>query len=160
MESALDNAEAALQRGDYGLCLEVLKPLAKSHPLPGVKGSKIRMLMVTAFMGQGEEQKAISTCRRLLHCKDPQLRQRSKQLLSVLEAPSLQRPENWSIKLPVFELTSFNGKLEKSGRNLKKFSVSPPSPPPPPTGPTKALGLGFTGLVFSLLTGLTIFLSR
>ena len=89
-------AEAALDRGDYGQCLELLEPLAEAHPITDPEGARIRMLMVTAWMGQGQEAKALSTCRMLTRCRDSDLRLRAKQLLEVLEAPSLQRPASWS----------------------------------------------------------------
>ncbi len=157
MVFSLGSAEAAIQRGDYGQCLKFLEPLAKKFPASQEEGSKVRMLMITALMGQGEEKKAISICRLLTQCKDPDIRQQSKQLLSILEAPSLQRPRNWSIELPRVELTTFEGKSlnkpSQARKNLKKI------PPPPPTGATKGLGLGFSTFVFIVLSMLTILLS-
>ena len=52
MESALAFAEAALARGDYSQCLNALEKLSEKHSLNTPEGSKIRMLMVTAWMGK------------------------------------------------------------------------------------------------------------
>ena len=60
-------AEAALERGDYGQCLELLEPLTQDRPISDPEGARIRMLMVTAWMGQGQEEKALSTCLSLIH---------------------------------------------------------------------------------------------
>ena len=49
----LTAAETALERGDYGQCLELLTPLAEARPLPDPEGARVRLLMVTALMGQG-----------------------------------------------------------------------------------------------------------
>ena len=62
MLSVLKEAEAAVSRGDYVQGIALLEPLVKSHPLPGKEGSTIRMLMVTALMGKGDDPKAISIC--------------------------------------------------------------------------------------------------
>ncbi len=156
MKSALENAEAALQRGDYGLCLQTLSPLAKTNPLPGQKGSKIRMLMVTALMGQGNEEQAKTICRQITQSEDPELRQLSKQLLLVLDAPSLQRPSEWSIKLPTIRMDDISKNSFSTPRNkpLKKSKENLP-----PTGPTKGLDLGFAGIVITILIFLTLLLS-
>ena len=120
--NSLEEAEAALERGDYSQCLALLEPLSQKYSLSGEEGPKIRMIMVTAFLGKGDDLKAISTCRMLTKCKDPDLRQRSKQLLSILEAPSLERPANWSIQLPNLELTSLE---ENTFNKLARYSKKP-----------------------------------
>ena len=119
-DAALDlsEAEAALERGDYGQGLELLLPLAEQHPVNSPEGPGLRLLMITAWMGQGQDDKAIATCRLLSRCRDPKLRQQAKQLLGVLEAPSLDRPERWSMRMPQLEL---NG----SGSCLLYTSPSP-----------------------------------
>ena len=156
MHANLAEAEAALARGDYGQSLALLEPLAASHPLPHAEGARIRMLMVTAWMGQGDERKALATCRLLTRCKDLELRQNAKQLLIVLEAPSLQRPANWSIRLPNLNMTATTAARPGSAR---RPSLRPAPPPPPATGPTKAPNLGFSILVLLVLIGLTMLLS-
>ena len=78
----LSSAEAALERGDYGQALSVLNPLANAHPLPGQAGAQIRLLMITAWMGQGDETSAIATCRLLSRCQQPEIRSQAKQLLT------------------------------------------------------------------------------
>ena len=108
----LSTAEAALERGDYGQCLELLAPLAEARPLPDPEGSRIRLLMVTALMGQGREQDAVSTCRLLSRAGDPDLRLQARQLLSILEAPSLERPERWSTASARGDLDDFTGEIQ------------------------------------------------
>ena len=155
MSTGLAAAERALERGDYGLCLRLLQPLAEASPITDPEGAAIRMVMVTAWMGQGEERKAISTCRLLTRCKDPDLRNRARQLLSVLEAPSLERPARWSMQLPTLDMAPRVGKGSPSSRRRRQ----PAPPPPPPTGPTPAPSAGFAVLVLAVLLGLTLLLS-
>ena len=153
---ALETAEAALQRGDYGQCLTFLEPLAKEYPLPSKEGAEIRMLMITAWMGQGDDQQAIALCRLLTKGKESEIKQQAKQLISILEAPTLPRPDNWSITLPNINLSAETGeKLMKSKRKKKKASFTYP-----PTGPTKAFDIGYAIFSIAILILLTIFLSK
>ena len=155
MTNALSAAEAALERGDYGQCIALLEPLAEANPISDSQGAEIRMLLVTAWMGKGDEGKALSLCRLLTRCKDPDLRTRARQLLDVLEAPSLARPASWSMQLPTLEMDPRVGKRPKLF-NRRKL---PPRPPSPPTGPTRAPAAGFAVLVLTFLVGLTLLLS-
>ena len=155
MINALNAAEAALERGDYGQCIALLEPLAESNPISDRRGAEIRMLMVTAWMGKGDDNKALSTCRLLTRCKDPELRTRARQLLEVLEAPSLDRPSSWTMRLPTLDM---DPKLGKSPTLLKRRKVAP-RPPRPPTGPTRAPAAGFAFVVIAVLVALTFLLS-
>jgi hypothetical protein len=155
MTNAVAAAEAALERGDYGQCIALLEPLAEATPISDNQGAEIRMLLVTAWMGKGDESKALSTCRLLTRCKDPELKTRARQLLDVLEAPSLARPASWSMQLPTLEMDPRVGKRPKLFNRRK---LRPP-PPSPPTGPTRAPAAGFAVLVITVLIGLTLLLS-
>ena len=156
LDSELATAEASLQRGDYGQSLVFLESLASQYPLPSKEGAKIRILMITAWMGQGEDQKAIATCRLLTNQKESTIRQQAKQLISILEAPSLSRPDNWSIKIPQIDLETKMGRSEfKASKPIKEKIIVHP-----PTGPTRAFDIGFPTIVVAILIILTIFLSN
>ena len=150
-------AETALERGDYGQCLEQLSPLAESRPLPDPEGARIRLLMVTALMGQGRDQEALTICQLLSRSGEPQLRQQARQLLTILEAPSLDRPESWSMKLPPLSIQASGDAAPAASR--RRRSRKPLPPPPPPTGPTRPPALGFAVLVTAVLLALTVVLS-
>ena len=153
----LSEAEAALERGDYGQCLAMLHPLANAHPLPDPSGAQIRLLMITAWMGQGDEASAIATCKLLSRSQQPDIRAQAKQLLTILESPSLDRPERWSMRLPELNVSATgNGFTSRAARQRR--SRRPP-PPPPPTGPTRGPALGFALIVTAVLVGLTVLLS-
>ena len=154
---AVEKAKAALERGDYRQCLTFLEPLTKIYPLSSQGGGEIRMLMITAWMGQGDDQKAIATCKLLTKTKDPEIRQQAKQLISILEAPNLPRPENWSIQIPHINLKQ--GTWANKSANRTK-DLSKPSFNHPPTGPTKAFDLTFSIIAIVILIILTIFLSN
>ncbi len=156
MDTSLALAEAALEQGDYGQCIDELTKLLERHPLTSEKGGRIRMLLITAWMGKGEDQKAISLCRQLTRSKDSEIRQESRQLLSVLESPSLERPKNWSIQLPNIDLTTSTG---NNFNQLKINTKKKKKEPSPPTGPTRALSKGFSSMVLIILAILTLLLS-
>ncbi len=151
----LARAQAALERGDYGGALRVLAPLAEAHAASTALGGRIRLLMATALMGQGESAAAAACCRSLRGCRDLTLRQQARDLEEVLEAPSLQRPRNWSVQLPSL------GDLERvEGRSpLQSWRrrPRPEPPPPPPVGPPRT-PWGFALVAVALLL-LTVFLA-
>ena len=153
----LTAAEASLERGDYGQCLELLVPMAEAHPLPDREGARVRLLMVTAWMGQGRDEEAVATCRLLSRLGEPELRQQARQLLTILEAPSLERPERWSMRLPSLAIQASGDAAPTTAR--RRRSRKPAPPPPPPTGPTQPPALGFAVLVTVVLLAMTLLLS-
>jgi len=144
----LAEARLAIERGDYGLSLRLLEPLAAAHGPVSAIGAGVRLLQATALMGQGEAERAIACCRSLQACLDPTLRARARDLLVVLEAPALRRPRHWSLTLP--ELGS-EASLESLGTApLRRRRPGPAPPPPPPVGETRS-PRGFAALAAILL---------
>lgn len=144
----LAEARLAIERGDYGLSLRLLEPLAAAHGPVSAIGAGVRLLQATALMGQGEAERAIACCRSLQACLDPTLRARARDLLVVLEAPALRRPRHWSLTLP--ELGS-EASLESLGTApLRRRRPGPAPAPPPPVGETRS-PRGFAALAAILL---------
>ncbi|MEB3173079.1 MAG: DUF3153 domain-containing protein [Cyanobacteriota bacterium] len=154
----LAQAQQALERGDYGQVIRLLgadgAPVASGTP-PAPLDPQALLLLATAQMGLGRSQEALLCCRRLRSCADAALRAQARELQRVLEAPSLQRPREWSLTLP-----DLSGSDPAMGRQLGELSrrrrQRPPAPPPPAVGPTRA-PLGFALLV-TLLVALTLLL--
>ena len=159
MAPDLRQAEAALARGDYGQCLSLLRPLAEKYPLPETEGGRIRLLMVTAWMGQGQCETALATCRLLSTCRNLELRKSARYLQSILEAPKLKRPANWSLQLPLLGIDNLTGSLPISTQQSYHHSDFIQKPKTPPTGPTRGAAPGFALLVAAVLLGLTFVLS-
>ena len=147
--SAIKAAEAALEKGDYNYCIKIINPLILDSQADTSIGGKLRLIIVTAYMGKGDEQKAIKICQELIHNKKESIRQQAKQLLSILDAPQLPRPANWSIEIPKLEMEpSLKSSFRKPKKKKERINH-------PPTGPTKSLDLGFsiiTSLIILLLT--------
>ena len=81
--SAIKATEAALEKGDYGICIKTIDPLLLDFQAETEIGGQLRLLIVTAYMGKGDEQKAINICQTLIHNKEESVRQQAKQLLSI-----------------------------------------------------------------------------
>ncbi|KGG23133.1 hypothetical protein EV11_0589 [Prochlorococcus sp. SS52] len=128
----------------------------KDDPLTSKKGGQIGILMTTAFIGQGDSQKAISICETLLKHKDDSIRQHAKYLISILNSPKLERPSEWSINIPVLDL---DNEITKSIKSNNKNIDHQKHPDIPATGITKNPGLGFTFFTTIILFLLTILLS-
>jgi len=152
--SAIKAAEAALNKGDYSLCIKIIDPLLSSYSPKTTIGAQIRLLKVTAYIGKGNEQKAIDICRTLTNNKDATIRQQTQQLLSILDAPCLPRPENWSVEIPKIEMDpSLKSSFRKSNKKQKNKTIHPP------TGPTKNLDVGFSIITLLIITCITFLLS-
>ncbi len=152
----IEAASDAIQRGEYKEAIASLKTLQNKQTLTNAESSQLSMLMITALMGLGDDKQAIKYCRLLTKCEDKELRQNAKDLLAILEAPSLPRPANWSIKIPDLNSEEIKDKYpSKSYRHLSKSQDNIQ----PPTGPTRDLGIGFSLLVLAVLIGLTFLLS-
>ena len=150
--SALKTAEAALDKGDYSLCIKTIDLLLSSYPAETETGSNLRLLKVTAYMGKGDEKEAIDICKELINNKNSAVRQQAKQLLSILDAPCLPRPSNWSVEIPKIEMEP--SLKSSSRRTKKKKKVNHP-----PTGPTKNLDFGFSIITILIISLITFLLS-
>ncbi len=152
LASAIKAAEAALEKGDYNCCIKIINPLLSTHSGETVTGAQLRLIKVTAHMGKGDEQQAIDICQLLINNKEATIRQQAKQLLSILDAPSLPRPSNWSVQIPKIEMEP---SLKTSFRKTKKKKKINH----PPTGPTKNLDFGFSIITALIILLITLLLS-
>ena len=153
----LQPLRAALERGDYGRCQQMMAPLLEQHPVATTLGAQLRLLLATAQMGQGDSAAAAATCRSLRACRDATLRAQAKDLQEVLEAPALDRPREWSMTLPsLAEMQPLEGEFKAMARQRRRRR-QPPPPPPPPTGPTQA-PLGFAAVLVVVLLLVTLLL--
>ena len=153
LASAIKAAEAALDKGDYSLCIKIIDPLLLSDSVTTAMGAQLRLLKVTAYMGKGDEEKAIDICQTLINNKEVTVRQQAKQLLSILDAPCLPRPSNWSVEIPKIEMEpSLKSSFRQTKKKEKKVSH-------PPTGPTKNLDFGFSIISLLIILLITFLLS-
>ncbi len=151
--SAIKDAEAALDKGDYNLCIKIIDPFLLSFQATTAIGAQLRLLKVTAYMGKGDDQKAINICKTLINNKEPIIRQQAKQLLSILDAPCLPRPSNWSVEIPKIDMEpSLKSSFKKTKTNKKEIRH-------PKTGPTKNPDIGFSIITLLIISLITFLLS-
>ena len=151
--SVIKAVEAALDKGHYNFCIKILEPLLLDYKAETEIGGKLRLLVVTAHMGKGDEKEAIDICQTLIHNKKETIRQQAKQLLSILDAPHLPRPSNWSVEIPKIEMEpSLKSSFGKNRKKKEKVNH-------PPTGPTKNLDIGFSIITSLIILVLTFLLS-
>ena len=151
--SATKAAEEALDKGDYNICIKIVEPLLLDFQAETAVGGELRLIIVTAYMGKGDEEKAINICQTLIHNKKESVRQQAKQLLSILEAPQLPRPSNWSVEIPKIEMDpSLKASFTRTKKRKKRVYH-------PPTGPTKSLDFGFSIIALLITLLLTFLLS-
>ena len=153
--SAIKAAEAALDKGDYSLCIKIIDPLLLSYSTKTAIGAQLRLLKVTAYMGKGDKKKAIEICQLLTNNKEASVRQQAKQLLLIFDAPDLPRPSNWSVEIPKIEMDpSQESSFRKTTTKKKKKKTNYP-----PTGPTKNLDFGFSIITLLIVSLITFLLS-
>ncbi|MFM7237668.1 MAG: DUF3153 domain-containing protein, partial [Cyanobium sp.] len=153
LSSAMNEARVAIERGNYGRAVALLEPLCELHSPQNPPGDILRLLLVTALMGQGQGERAAACCRSLQSCSDPQRRSQARDLLQVLEAPALRRPREWSLTLPRLDKAPPLEGMASARRSSPRSTVE--VPPPPPVGPTRS-HLGFSAIVLLLLVGLLL----
>ena len=151
--SALKAAEAALDIGDYNYCIKIVDPLLLDFQAETALGGQLRIILITAYMGKGDEKKAIDICKTLINNKKEGVRQQAKQLLSILDAPHLPRPSNWSVEIPKIDMEpSLKSSFRKTQKKKEKINH-------PPTGPTKSLDFGFSIVTLFIILLLAFLLS-
>lgn len=129
-ETYYEIGKNALERGQYRLSVENLEKALEIYPIRTKLGGEVSILLITAYQGVGNLQGAIALCRQLSLHPYPLLREQGQQLLYILEAPRLQRPENWMSKIPPLTADSANsqylqGKTQKQSSPNSQYEIKP-----------------------------------
>ena len=155
----IKEAELALSKGEYNLCIDILYPIIDSFKVTTLEGINIRMLLITALSGTNRNEDAIDLCKQLTKSKYTHIREEALSLIEILKSPNLQIPENWNIKFEsnlINEVTSSLPQkvLKKSIKEEKYINISQT-----PTGETRPFQKGFIIFTFFLLLLLLSLLS-
>jgi len=98
--SLLARSKAALENGSYRAAVELSdRAVALVQPLTALQG-EIQLWRVTAYQALGDGGKAIEICTDLRRHPDTETRKQAEQLQYILEAPRLETPEEWKVKIP------------------------------------------------------------
>ena len=158
-KQVIKDAELALSKGEYNLCIEILYPWLDSFKVNTLEGNNIRMLLITALSGVNRNEEAINLCKPLTKSQYSNIRDEAISLMQILKSPNLQIPENWNIKfesnLISERSSSLPQKALKNSPEEKKYINIKETP----TGETKSFQKGFIILTFFLLIILLTLLS-
>jgi Tetratricopeptide repeat len=149
------NGRAAFESGNYRQAVFLLETaMAELEPRTPL-GGEVQLWLVTAYEANGNLEEAIGLCAQLTRHPKLEIRQESKRVLYILQAPALTMKEEWIVKIPDLQDIEEN---EKSGGGAAKRRSAPPVkklPPPPPIDPkdinTKDNGFIATLLILALL---------
>ncbi len=114
--------QIALDRGEYRQAVNYLQAAVAQVQSNTQLGGEVQICLVTALEAAGQIEEATVLCQKLLRHPKVDIRQASKQMLYIMQAPELVRPEEWMIKIP--DLSHLEDSNGNSGAN------NAPIPPP------------------------------
>jgi tetratricopeptide (TPR) repeat protein len=118
----------AFKRGQYRSSVAYLEQATQLVPLNTRLGGEVQLWLVSAYEGMGQVKEAIALCRQLTRHPSLEVRKQSKQLLYILEAPRLKRPEEWVVKIPDLSKTSESNSKFQQGTGRPTPQKSPQQP--------------------------------
>lgn len=120
--------QAAFERGRYRESVEFLERGVELARPATALGGEVQIWLVNAYSAVGRQEDAIALCEVLTRHPQLDTRKQAKNLLYILQAPSLQKREEWNTKIP--DLAD----LTEEGRNNAGAYVSA-APRPRPRKP-------------------------
>jgi tetratricopeptide (TPR) repeat protein len=158
------SGKAAFENGNYRQAVGYLEAaMAEIEPRSKL-GGEVQLWLVTAYEASGEMSAAIELCAQLT--KHPQIttRQESKRILYILQAPELNRRDEWITKIPDLKDIEENpnsrgGSGTRKSRPIPVKKLPPPKPIDPSEIETKDNGFiqVMLGLALVVATGLWFF---
>ena len=92
--------KTAFERGEYNLSIKHLEKASELRDYPSREGGEARVWLVTAYHAANRESEAIALCNKLKTHPQYSVRQQSKRLAEIINAPKLKRPQEWMTKIP------------------------------------------------------------
>lgn len=99
-ELKYQQGKSAFDSGRYRLSMENLEQACKLISLNSPLGGEVQIWLVNAYEAGGESPKALSLCEELLNHPQKETKQQAKQLLYLIKAPKLNRPQEWMTEIP------------------------------------------------------------
>ena len=90
----------ALERGKYRISIENLEKALETIGFSSPMGGDTQMLLITAYQAVGNREKAIALCQELTTHPQMITRKKASEVLYIIQAPELKRPETWMSKIP------------------------------------------------------------
>lgn len=112
----------AFECGKYRLSVEKLEEGIKFISSYSRLGGEAQMWLVNAYEADGKQKEAIALCEKLVKHPHPEIRQQSKNLLYILQAPKLKRPKEWMTEIPDFNsLSESKAEYRRNSNNNKSI---------------------------------------
>jgi tetratricopeptide (TPR) repeat protein len=99
-KAAYSTGQAAFERGLYRDSMDWFEKALSLTSGQSALGGEIQICQVTAYDAAGQNEAAITLCRKLSTHSNLETRQQSKRLLYILEAPKLQTRPEWLTQIP------------------------------------------------------------
>lgn len=125
--------KAAFERGQYRQSVECLSKASALVDRNTRFGGEVQIWLVTAYEAADQRSEAIALCKQLERHPNYEIRQQSRRLLYILEAPQLNRRPEWMTQIPDLGAIADNeskirlGNAAPGGKSSSR-SVSSPEP--------------------------------
>ncbi len=100
---AYTTGQAAFERGLYRDSMDWFEKALSLTSEQSALGGAIQIWQVTAYDAAGQNEAAVTLCRKLATHPNLETRQQSKRLLYILEAPKLQTRPEWLTQIPALD---------------------------------------------------------
>jgi tetratricopeptide (TPR) repeat protein len=130
--------QTAFENGNYRQAVDYLETAIGEIEAKSKLGGEMQLWLVTAYEASGNLSKAIELCGQLTRHPRLETRQESKRILYILQAPELNRKDEWIIKIPDLQEIEENPNAKGGGSQRKSRPVRiKPMPPPKPIDPSE-----------------------
>ena len=90
----------ALERGNYRLSIKNLEKAIELIGVASLLGGEAQIWLVTAYQADGQEEEAIALCEKLTAHPQFKIREKASDMLYIMKAPKLERPQEWMVEIP------------------------------------------------------------
>jgi tetratricopeptide (TPR) repeat protein len=131
--------QTAFENGNYRQAVDYLEAAIAEIEAKSKLGGEMQLWLVTAYEASGDLSKAIELCSQLIRHPHIETRQESKRILYILQAPELNRKDEWIIKIPDLQEIEENPNAKGSSGSQRKSRPLPirKMPQPKPIDPSE-----------------------
>jgi tetratricopeptide (TPR) repeat protein len=123
-KSRYQSGKIAMENGQYQRAVDCLEKASALLARNTSFGGEVDIWLVTAYEAKGLTKEAIALCQELTRHPDYETRQQAKQLVYILQAPKLKRPQEWMTEIPDLDGSAVN--------KPKAVIIKPQKSPLPP----------------------------
>lgn len=125
----------AFENGNYRQAVDYLEAAIAATETKSKLGGEMQLWLVTAYEASSDLSKAIELCSQLTRHPRLETRQESKRILYILQAPELNRRDEWIIKIPDLQEIEENPNAKGGSGSQRKSRPLRKMPPPEPIDP-------------------------